>query len=49
MITDFDEYISSLPKLEEDDLYLDIDETMKLRESEKPEVKMTKGYALKRK
>lgn len=48
MIQNFDAYIDSLGRLDDDDLYLDIDETMKRREEEKPKVEMTKAYAPKR-
>lgn len=45
----FDRYIDSLGKLDDNDLYLDIDETMKLRESEKLKVSMTKDYTQRKK
>lgn len=41
-------YIDSLGRLEDDDLYLDIDETMKKREREKPKIEMNASYGEKR-
>jgi hypothetical protein len=45
----FELYLDSLGKLTDEDLYMDIDETMELRESENTDVKMTKCYGQKRK
>jgi len=44
MIDNFWAYIDSLGKLDDDDLFLDINETMKKRDLEKPESNMTKNY-----
>ena len=48
MIENFWAYIDSLGRLKDDDLYLDIDETMEKRKAEKPKVDMTKTYMQKR-
>lgn len=46
MVTDnFTDYIDSLGKLDDDDLYLDIDETMKIREAKRlEEIEDLKSY-----
>lgn len=45
---DFFRYIDSLGKLDDDDLYLDIDETMERRERDKPKAEMTSTYGQKK-
>jgi hypothetical protein len=44
MIDNFETYIDGLGQLDDDDLYLDIDETMELRESEKEKQQMNCCY-----
>jgi hypothetical protein len=44
MIDQFDRYIDSLGKLDDSDLYLDIDETMQRREEDRPTVDNSRSY-----